>query len=189
MSQPYGQQPSGNFEGQPGYQGQQPGYPGQPQPGYGSMPSAPPEYTGGPATRPGTVTTAAVLAFVQSGITLICTIILMIGLAALSGAVDSSESISGLDVDEGALAGLWILAIVGLVGAGLLIFGGVKALSGTAGQLLVIAAGLEILLCIVWLAGFQGGIIAVLLIVMPIITLVMSLGGPAKQYEASKRGA
>jgi hypothetical protein len=153
------------------------------------MPSAPPEYTGGPTPRPGTVTAAAVLAFVQSGLTLICTIVLMIGLAALSGAVNDAESIGGLDVDEGALAGLWVLAIVGLIGSGLLIFGGVKALSGTAGQLLVIAAALEILLCIVWLAGFEGGIIAILLIVMPIITLVMSLGGPAKQYEASRRGA
>jgi hypothetical protein len=172
MSQPYGQQP-GDFN-----QGQ----------GYNAMPPAPAEYSSGPIARPGTVTTAAVLAFVQAGLTLICSIILMIGLGALAGAMDDAETIGGIDVNEGALAGLWILAIVGLVGAGLLIWGGVKALSGTAGKILIIAAGLQILLCIIWLAAFQGGIVSILLVVMPIITLVMSLGGPAKQYEASRSG-
>ncbi len=170
MSQPYGQQP------------------GDANQGYGAMPPAPPEYSSGPVTRPGTVTAAAVLAFVQAGLTLICTIVLMIGLGAISGAVDDAESIGGVDVNEGALAGLWVLAIVGLVGGGLLIWGGVKALSGTAGQILIIAAALQILLCIVWLAAFEGGIISILLVIMPIITLVMSLGGPAKQFEASRSG-
>ena len=170
MSQPYGQQP------------------GDANQGFGGMPPAPAEYSSGPVTRPGPVTAAAVLAFVQAGITLICTVILMIGLGALAGAVDDAESIGGVDVNEGALAGLWVLTIVGLIGSGLLIWGGVKALSGTAGQLLIIAAGLQILLCVVWLAAFQGGIVSILLVVMPIITLVMSLGGPAKQFEASRRG-
>ena len=174
MSQPYGQQPGDYNQGQ-----------GQ---GYGSMPPAPPEYSSGPTSRPGTVTTAAVLAFVQAGLTLICSVILMIGLGALAGAMNDSETIGGIDVDEGALAGLWILAIVGLAGAGLLIWGGVKAMSGTAGQILIIAAGLQILLCIIWLAAFQGGIVSIILAVMPIIILVMSLGGPAKQYEASRKG-
>jgi len=136
------------------------------------MPPAPAECSSGPIARPGTVTAAAVLAFV----------------GALSGAVDDAESIGGIDVDEGMLAVLWILALVGLAGAGLLIWGGVKAMSGTAGQLLVIAAGLQIVLCIVWLAGFEGSVVSILLAVMPIITLVMSLGGPAKQFEASRSG-
>jgi hypothetical protein len=173
MSEPYGQQPPGNYN-----QGQ--------QPGYGAMPPAPPEY-GGPVARPGTVTAAAVLAFVQAGITLVCSIILMIGLGAVTGAVNDSESIGGVDVDEGMLAILWVLAIVGLLGGGLLIWAGVKAMSGTAGQLLVIAAALQIVLCIVWLAGFNGGVVSILLVVMPIIILVMALGSASKQYEASRR--
>lgn len=180
MSQPYGQQPPGNQnQGQPGY-----GAPAQP--GYGAMPPAPPEYTSGPIPRPGTVTTAAVLAFVQAGITLICSVILMIGLGAVSSAVGDAESIGGIDVDKGMLAMLWVLTIVGLLGAGLLIWGGVKALGGS-GQVLVIASALQILLCIVWLAGFSGGLISILLVVMPVISLIMSLGGPAKQFEASRR--
>jgi hypothetical protein len=182
MSQPYGQQPPGNFN-----QGQGQGQGGFNQgPAYGAMPPAPPEYSGGPIARPGSVTAAAVLAFVQAGITVICSVILMIGLGAVAGAVGDAESIGGIDVDEGMLAMLWVLSFVGLVGAGLLIWGGVKAMSGTAGQLLVIAAALQIVLCIVWLAGFSGGVVSILLVVMPIITLVMSLGSAAKQYEASR---
>jgi hypothetical protein len=176
MSQPYGQQPPGNFN-----QGQQ-------QPGFGSMPAAPPEYTGGPVTRPGSVTAAAVLAFVQAGLTLICTIVVMIILAAVTDIANESESVGGVDIDESGLTLAWILAIVGLVGAGLLIFAGVKTLAGKAGQLLVIAAALQILLCIVWLAALGGGLVSVVLIVMPIIMLVMALGSASKQYEASKRG-
>jgi hypothetical protein len=177
MSQPYGQQPPGN-QGQGGYnQG----------PAYGGMPPAPPEYSSGPVTRPGAVTAAAVLAFVQAGITLVCSVILMIGLAAISGAANDA-SIQGIDLDDakGMLAVLWILTIVGIIGAGLLIWGGVKAMSGTAGMLLVIAAALQIVLCIVWLAAFSGGVISILLVIMPIIILVMSLGKAAKQYEASR---
>jgi hypothetical protein len=182
MSQPYGQQPPGNFNQGPGYGGMPPG--GMP----GGMPPAPQEYSSGPIPRPGTVTTAAVLAFVQAGLTLICTVIVMIGFGAVSAATDEAESIGGVDIDEGLLAVGWALAFGGLIGGGLLIWGGIKALSGTAGQLLVIAAGVQILLCILWLAILGGGIVSVILAVMPIITLIMSLGGPAKQYEASRRG-
>jgi hypothetical protein len=168
MSQPYGQQP------------------GDANQGYGSMPAAPAEYSSGPITRPGTVTAAAVLSFVQAGITLICTIILMIGLGAITAA-SNDETIAGLDVDGGMLALLWVAAIVALAGAGLLIWAGIKALSGTSGNLMLIANGLQIALCVFWLTQ-NGGIIAILLAVMPIIALVMMLGGPAKQFEASKRG-
>jgi hypothetical protein len=174
MSQPYGQQPPGNFN--------------QGQPGYGGMPPAPPEYSGGPVARPGTVTTAAVLGFVQAGLTIIATIILMIGLAAVQDVVNDAESINGVDVDGGGLALLWIAGFVALIGAGLLIWGSAKALGGTAGNLLVIAAALQIVLCVFWLIE-GAGIIPILLIVMPIIALVMSLVGPAKQYEASKKRA
>ena len=173
MSQPYGQQPPGNFNQ------------GQGGPAYGGMPPAPQEH-GGPVARPGTVTAAAVLSFVQAGLTLICTIFVMIGLGAVAAAT-KNDSIGGIDIDEGMLAFAWILAVAGLIGGGLLIWGGVKALSGTAGQLLVIASAVQIVLCIAWLVGLSGGIVSILLIVMPIIALVLSLGGPAKQFEASRR--
>jgi hypothetical protein len=166
MSQPYGQQP------------------GDANQGYGAMPPAPAEYSSGPTTRPGTVTAAAVLDFVQAGITLISSILMM----SLAGAVSSAkdESLAGVEVDEGMLALLWILTIGGVIGAGLLIWAGVKAMSGTAGNLMLIANGLQILLGVVWLV--TGAVIALVFLVMPIIALVLSMQGPAKQFEASRRG-
>ncbi|MFL6123019.1 hypothetical protein [Actinophytocola sp.] len=173
MSQPYGQQPAGDFN--------------EGQSGYGAMPPAPPEHSSGPVTRPGGVTAAAVLAFVQAGITLICTIFALVIFGAVSSQVGETEAKFGVKVDKGLLALGWIVAIAGLVGAGLLIWAGIKTLSGTAGKLMVIAAGLQIVLCIVWLAALGGGIIAILLVVMPIISLALVLTGPAKQFEASRR--
>jgi hypothetical protein len=173
MSEPYGQQPPGSFnEGQGG-------------PAHGGMPPAPQEYGSGAVARPGTTTAAAVLAFVQAGITLVCTVLVMIGLGAVSAANDD-DTIGGVDIG-GALAFGWIVSIAGLVGGGLLIWGAVKALSGTAGNLLVIAAAVQIVLCLAWLIGLGGGVVAILLAVMPIIILVLALGAPAKQFEASRR--
>lgn len=171
MSQPYGQQP-GDYN--------------QPPQGYGAMPPAPPEYTGGPVARPGTVTAAAVLDFVQAGITIISSIILMIGLGAVSSAVGEAETVGGLDIDEGMLAVMWIVVLAGMVGAGLLIWAAVKALSGTAGNLMAIANGLQILLCVVWL--ILEAPIAIAFAIMPIIALVLAMQAPAKQFEASRRG-
>lgn len=170
MSQPYGQQP-GDYN--------------QPPQGYGGMPPAPPEYSGGPVARPGTVTAAAVLDFVQSGITIIASIIWLIGLGAVTSAVND-ESIGGLTFDSGMLAVLWIITIAAVVGAGLLIWAAVKALGGTAGNLMLIANGLQILISIVWL--IIGAPIAIAFVIMPIIALVLSMQGPAKQFEASRSG-
>jgi hypothetical protein len=169
MSQPYGQQP------------------GDPNQGFGSMPAAPPEYTSGPVARPGTVTAAAVLAFVQAGVTLICAVVMIGVLGAVSGA--DNETIGGVkfDVNGGALALGWAVTIISVVGSGLLIWAGVQALSGKSGMLLVIACAVEIALAVVWLV-FGFGIFPVLLAIMPIISLILMLGAPAKQFVASRRG-
>jgi hypothetical protein len=167
MSQPYGQQP------------------GDANQGYGAMPPAPAEHSAGPITRPGTVTAAAVLNFVQAGITLISSILMMTVVGAVTSAADD-ESLGGIEVDEGMLAVFWILTIAGVLGAGLLIWAGIKALSGTAGNLMMIANGLQIVLGIVWL--IVGAPIAVAFLIMPIISLVLSMQGPAKQFEASRAG-
>lgn len=167
MSQPYGQQP------------------GDANQGFGNMPSAPAEYSSGPVTRPGTVTAAAVLDFVQAGITLISSIIMMTVVGAVTSAAND-ESLAGIDIDEGMLALFWVLTIAGIVGAGLLIWAGVKALAGTSGNLMMIANGLQIVLGVVWL--IVGAPIAIAFLIMPIIALVLSMQAPAKQFEASRSG-
>ncbi|MGH3758795.1 hypothetical protein [Actinophytocola sp.] len=155
-----------------------PGY----QQGYGGMPQAPQEYGGGPVARPGNTTATAVLAFVQAGVTLITTGILMIGLAAIENVADDLEtSAGGVDIGAG-LAEAWIVSIVQLVGVGLLVYAGVKVLSGTAGPLLVIATGLQLVLCVYWLIRGADPIVPVLLAVMPIVALILSFGAANKDY-------
>jgi hypothetical protein len=172
MSQPYGQQPPGNFNQGPGY--------GAP------MPQAPAEYSAGPVARPGGVTAASVLGFVQAGLTVISALILMIGLAAISDVAGADDTINGVNVGD-VVSELWITTIISIIAAGVLIWASVKLLGGKAGNLFLIATGLQILLAIYWLIrGF--GIVPILLAVMPIIALVLSLGGAAKQYAASKAG-
>jgi hypothetical protein len=196
MTQPYGQQqPGGNNPGSGGFQ--QPGsggFPQAPQPpayqqGYGGMPQAPQEYSGGPIPRPGGTTAAAVLAFVQGGITLITTGILMIGLAAIANLANdvNDQSAGGVDI-SGSLAEAWIVAIVQLIGVGLLIYGGVKLLSGAPGPLFMIAAGLQVVLCIYWLVRSATPIVPIVLAVMPIVALALTFSGTHKQFVASRSG-
>jgi hypothetical protein len=222
MTQPYGQQPGdqgqpgGQYPGSGGFQqpgGQYPGsggfqqpggqYPGSggfpqaPQPpsyqqGYAGMPQAPQEYGGGAVTRPGGTTAAAVLAFVQAGITLITTAILMIALAAIQDLANGAEETAGGIALGGALAEFWIVSIVQLIGIGLLIAGGVKLLGGRAGNLFVIAVGLQIVLCVYWLirivTNSGSPMVPLILVVMPIISLVLALNAANKEYVRYKSG-
>jgi len=207
MTQPYGQQPGGNHPGSGGFQQpggnypdsggmQQPGSGGMPQApqapgyqqGYGSMPQAPQEYTGGPMARPGVVTAAAVLAFVQAGITTITSILVWLGVQNLEGGDAALQA---------------AVALAQTVGVVLLIMGGVQIMSGKSRTMLIVGAGLEIVISLVWiiqvavvdtagvdlLENIKTGIIAIALAfaIMPAISLVLGLGGAATQYVQSKR--
>lgn len=211
MTYPYGQQPEqpgGGYPQTPGQgypqsppYGQQaypqnPGYgaPGYPQaPAYGAMPPAPPEYTAGPTGRPGTVTAAAVLAFVQAGITLVPTVIM------LGGLFNASSNGAAGDASFG-----WIVTIAALVGAALLIAGGVQIMGGKSRALIMAGSALEIAISLAWIifvatletgglsaVDFGLGVIigfAVFFAIMPIISLVLAVGGSTTQYLQSRRG-
>jgi hypothetical protein len=157
------------------------------------MPAAPAEYSSGPIPRPGTVTAAAVLAYIQAGITLIPTILM---LAGLIGATDGGTA-SGLA--EG-----WAIVLAQLLGAALLIAGGVQIMGGKNRTLMVVAAGLELACALYWIIRFaaidtdgfevadygKGVIIgfAIFFAIMPTISLVMSLGASTTQFLESRRG-
>lgn len=212
MTQPYGQQPGDQGQGQPGYpqspaQGfpQAPGYPqspaqgfpqagypqapGYPQQGYGGMPPAPPEHT--PPSRPGTIMAAAVLGYVQAGITLIPTILLIAGLGAASDVGDTGEVVLG-----------WLVMLAQLAGVVLLILGGVKLAGGTTRNIYVAGAALELVICVYYLirivaaddAGLEfaedmkaaATIFPLFFAIMPVIGLAMALGGAGAQWLASR---
>jgi hypothetical protein len=212
MTQPYGQQP-GNFGQQPGGYPQQGGYPqsppggfpqsppagypqqgGYPQapsyaPGSGGLPQAPPDQGhGGPVTRPGSATAAAVLGFVQGGITTITTLLIIAGLVS----ADAQASVGG-----------WLLAIAQTAGIVLLIWGGVKLMTGGGRGIFLAGAVLELLICGYYIirfvtvdtGGFKlaedfksaGVLIALIFAVMPAIGLILSMGGATTQFLTSRR--
>jgi hypothetical protein len=172
MSQPYGQQP---------------GDVNQPGQGFGAMPAAPAEYSSGPISRPGSATAAAVLAFVQAGITAVPGVLALIGASSLGG--NNAEG--------------WASTIAILIGVALLIVGGVQLLGGKARNILVIACALQIAISLYFIirvatvdtegiedASYGQGMVigfAVFFAVMPVIALVMSLGSATTQYLQSRR--
>ena len=172
----YGQPNLGDAPG--GYgQPAQAGYNQPEQPGYGQQgayPSAPPPGYGAPATQrtPSQVTTAAVLGFVGALFTLLATF----GFFVLSG-------ISGVFV---LFAILYLAITVGLIA------GGIMALTGKNGQILlitaVVAAALQVLGIIFVLAqgqSFQVTSLIGLLLTGGIIFLLLQ--PPSKQFFAARR--
>jgi hypothetical protein len=193
MTQPYGQQPGqqpGQY-GQPGGYQQSGGYPQAPSYSQsGGLPQAPPDQGGfgGSTARPGTVTAAAVLAYVQAGITTITTILVLAGATQASGG-------------EAALA--WLVGLAQVAGIVLLIWGGVQITQGKGRLLLVIGCLVELAICVYYLINFmvvetqnvdvlEGAkafliAVAIFFAIMPTISLILSMGGAASQYLDAKR--
>jgi hypothetical protein len=193
QSPPYGQ-PAQGYPQSPPY-----GYPQAP--GFGAMPPAPAEYSGGPIKRPGVATAAAVLAFVQAGITAIP------GISGIIGAAGGSASTgTGLFSDAVSL----IVSIAIVIGVALLITGGVQLISGSTRAMMIAGTALELVICVYWIiAGLsidenligdsdvavdvvnasKGVFIgfAIFFAIMPTISLIMSLGSGATQFLESRR--
>jgi hypothetical protein len=197
----YGAPSSGGF---PQQQPQQPGYPqtppggqpvyaGQPYPqgpgGYGSG------YNQAPVEKPGSVTGAAVLGFVQAGITLITTAIIFFGLIG-TASLQSGEAAMG-----------WVVAFAQLAGVILLIFGAVQLLSGANRVLYLVAVILELVICAYYLINIlavdTGGgvlgdqfedlqaamtVIPIVFAVMPLIGLFLAIGAATGNFVQAKRG-
>lgn len=211
----YGQNP-GYGVGQPGYG--QPGYPAAghpsggfqqpysgppPQAGYGQYP--PPQYAAGypgygqPAKtgRPGMVTAAAVLAFVWGGLGILFSIFgLLAGsiLTTASTAVCNSQTYYDADTAAACSSvnsvGGWLIAItIGtIVVAALMIAGGVTALNGKNGQILVIACAVYAILAIlsIILSGF--GFTFLLGFVIPVLIVVFLLNTQSRAWFRSVGG-
>ncbi|HEU5474505.1 MAG TPA: hypothetical protein VFV67_27995 [Actinophytocola sp.] len=172
-----------------------PSAPSYPAAGY---PQYPPQYSAqyppqhAPAGfRPGTATAAAVLAFVQAGITLLTTCFGMIGVA------------SGETQDEFASGVAWLVLLAQLVGVALLIAGGVQLVHGTGRTILIIGTALELAICLVYLIAFATlpGVdedtlgmkvvmigSATFLAIMPVISLALACTGSVVQWLRRQPG-
>lgn len=194
QSPPYGQ-PAQGYPQSPPYGQPAQGYPQAPA--YGNMPAAPQEYSSGPIPRPGTATAAAVLAFVQAGITAIPGVLGLIGFFQANSNVESSTKAQALAV-----------AIAVLIGVALLITGGVQLLGGKSRNLLIAGAAIELAICVYYIIQAltldvggndafdnamnvaKGALVgfAIFFAIMPIISLIMSVGATTTQFLQSRRG-
>jgi len=143
-----------------------------------------------PLEKPGSVTGAAVLGYLQAGLTLITTVLLFAGLA---GSPDNTAGVA-----EG-----WILAIAQLVGIILLIFGAVQLMSGSGRGLFISAVTLELAICLYWLiriaakdtSGLQIArnaksaaiVFPIAFALLPVIALILVLGGNTGRWLQAKR--
>ena len=194
--------------GQPTYQ--QPGYqqPGQyPPPDQYAQYPAPaaypatnsfgqPGYGPTPGTRPGMVTAAAVLAFIWGGLGILFG---LIGLAAGTFITSASSAIcndSSLTASDSATCNsvssigpfLIIITIGTIIIAGLMIWGGVVALNGKNGQILVIACGVYAALALISLFGSGFGFTSLLGFVIPVLIVVFMLNAASKAWFKVKGG-
>lgn len=161
--------------------GQQPyGQPSYPQPGYPPQYGTPYGVPTGPQ-RPGAALAAAVLSYIQAGIVLLASFVI---LAAASAATEAL-----------------LLGILQLISVGLLIFGAVQITSGSGRTLLVIASALQLGLVVYYLIRFSNfasdidlnqdsGVVVVVPLffaVMPAVALVLALNGMVGQYVSAKK--
>lgn len=197
---PAGQYPPPGQYDQSGYQ--QPGYPPAPQyaaPQYGA-----PAYPTGPAgygapvgtVRPGMVTAAAVLAFIWGGLGILFGLIGLAFGSILSSASNAVCNSSSLDVDtasacntvSGAGTFLIIVTIGTIIVAGLMIWGGVVALNGKNGQILVIACAVYAALALLSIFASSFGFTSLLGFVIPVLIVVFLLNSQSKTWFKARGG-
>ena len=201
---PAAYQPGRPYPGAPGqYPGAAAGAPGQFQPAPGQPYSAGPDgvppgqpypgYPVAPPARPGMVTAAAVLAFVWGAFSVIASLIL----AAASSVVDYADDLCAAgnyyattgSCDVATVTGtVKFLAVAMAIVAGLLIWGGVVALSGRTGRVLVIAAGVYALLTVVLTIAYEYSGSSIAGLVVPGLIIAFLLNAQARDWFRVKGG-
>ena len=188
--QPYPQQPSPYGQGgyppappPPPYAA--PGYPapGYPAPGYGAPAGL---------ARPGMVTAAAVLCFIWGGFAIIGSLISMLGGAVVSavGSVCSQTDTTGACAAASGAGGfLIVVGIVLIVCAGLLIWGGVVALSGKNSKVSVIACGILVIAEIAMMIASGSVAFSIFGIIVPILIILLLMNETSKAWFTAKGGA
>lgn len=180
---PYAQQyPASQPYGQPAY-----GQPAYGQPNYGAP---------GVKPRPGMVTAAAVLAFVWGGLGILFgTIGLFAGSvlnSATSAVCDDASLTSTTSAACHAANGVSTLLIIVTLGlivvAALMIWGGVVALNGKNGQILVIACGVYAALALISVFSFGFEFTSLLGFVIPILILVFMFNADSRAWFRAKGG-
>jgi hypothetical protein len=162
------------------------------QPAYGQ-----PAY-GAPAgsARPGMVTAAAVLAFIWGGLGILFGLLGLVAGSVLTSATNTvcdntsltASSAAACESVSGIGTFLVIITIGLIVVAGLMIWGGVVALSGKNGQILVIACAVYAALALITVFGSGFEFTSLLGFVIPVLILVFMFNGASRAWFRAKGG-
>lgn len=142
------------------------------------------------------VTGAAVLAFVWGGLGILFGLIGLVAGSFLTSASSAICNDSSLTARDSAACNsvssigpfLIVITIGTIVIAGLMIWGGVVALSGKNGQILVIACGVYAALAILSLFASGFGFTSLLGFVIPVLIVVFMLNAGSKAWFKAKGG-
>ena len=174
----------------------------QPRPSGGQLSYAPapptvdagvrPESVPAGPGRPGMVTAAAVLAFVWGGLTIISSLLSM-----AAGSLFSSAGSACAENDQSGLCAFAagsesLLIVIGsalIVAAGLVIWGGVAALSGKNGKVLVITSAIQVVIQVVWMIDTGSVAFGIVGVIVPIGIIVLMVSSASKGWFHAVRGA
>ena len=143
------------------------------------------------------VTAAAVLAFIWGGLGILFGLIGIAAGSVLNSASDAvcsdsryltSDTAAACDSVSGIGTFLIIVTIVTIVIAGLMIWGGVVALNGKNGQILVIACAVYAVLAIISVIGSSFAFSYLLGIVIPILIAVFMLNSQSRAWFRARGG-
>lgn len=179
---PIGTPQSGGFPAAPAYPVPTPGLPYHPsEPQFGRS-----------MARPGTATAAAVLAFVQAGLTLVTSVLIVVGVSTFADPDEPGADAVGL-----------LLLVAQFAGVVLLLLGGLRLINGTSRVVLIVGTALELAISATYLIVFafvpvetneDAGAKAVLMFgaalfaVMPLISLILACGRTVSEYLRVRRG-
>ena len=148
-------------------------------------PSAPVGEEHATSTRPGTVKAAAVLALVWGGLTIISTLVSMVGGSILSstGSAWAMNDQSGLRAFVADSTGLLIVMGSALiVAAALVIWGSTIALKGKNAKVLVIASGIQVIIQIVWMIDTGSIAFGIVGVIVPILIIALILSSASRSW-------
>jgi hypothetical protein len=122
------------------------------------------------AARPGMVTGAAVIAFIIGGLTILFDLIAFTFLSSIGA------------------AGIYtVILILSIATGALMIWGGVQALPGKDGRILVIAAGLAIVLNLIAMIIYFSAS-SLISMILPILIIIFMVNPQSKSWIQSRGG-
>lgn len=142
--------------------------------------------------RPGTVTAAAVLGLIWGGLTIVSSLVSMVGGSILkhTGSACAPNDQSGLCAFVADSSGL--LVVIGsalIVAAALVIWGSIAARNGKNAKVLVIASGIQILVQVGWMIETGSIAFGIVGVIIPIGIIGLIVSSASRTWFQARDGA